>query len=290
MSEQQSLGLKLGQPVETKPAGEPVKSEWWLREIYKVAFKYPNRNEEAEVLIAEGAVVELRPALFRLQFPDLIGCRVEDRPLLGEQCEMTVRSSDGFSRTKFECVLLRIERDNVGASKWWQTEHFRIWFEQGSEESERAIEFIDGKVVALVPGWYAKLHADLVGKALLSEPAVRKLLEVAGADLQPPTWIERHVDHPLMTAEAFLSESGAVGSLDYIHKQRGMPWVEFGMVVEVDGKRGRVVGGNTNGNLNVLFDGEQRFSNCHPKWKTRFFRDGTIIAIDGELLDTGSTT
>jgi len=141
-----------------------------------------------------------------MQYPDLIGCRIASEPVLGQRCKMTTTAPGCVDRTKCEFWPFRIDRDNVGAPKWWQTEHFRIWFEQGSQESERAIEFKDGKVVALVPGWYAKVHADLVGKALLSEPEPRKLLEVAGADLQPPTWIERHVDHPLMTAEAFLSE------------------------------------------------------------------------------------
>lgn len=207
MSGQQSLGLKLGQPVETKPASEPTASPWWMREIYVITVKDLNRRAEAEMWVAQGVVVDLRPAWFMGEFANLIGSQVDGEPLLGELCQASAHGAvDSGDPVKWEYFPIRIERNNVGAPKWWQTEHFRIWFEQGSQESERAIEFKDGKVVALVPGWYAKAHADLVGKALLAEPAVRKLLEVAGADLQPPTWIERHVDHPLMTAEAFLSD------------------------------------------------------------------------------------
>ena len=205
MTGQQSLGLKLGQPVETKPASEPVKLPWWQREIYTVGMKFKHQDEHGEIVVAGGKAVQLMPVWFEREYPELVGAIIKDEPELGHPWQMTAMGPSGYPA--FEAIFcpMTIKRENIGAPKWWQTEHFRIWFEQGSEESERAIEFKDGKVVALVPGWYAKVHADLVGKALLSEPAVRKSLEVAGADLEPPTWIERHVDHSLMTAEAFLS-------------------------------------------------------------------------------------
>lgn len=116
MSGQQTLGLKLGQPVETKPASEPVKLPWW------------------------------------------------------------------------------------------QAEHFRLWFEQGAADSERAVEIRGGKVIALVPAWFAKSHSGLVGKSLTAEPKVGQVVEAFGADIPCPTWIEKHVDHPFMTGESFVRE------------------------------------------------------------------------------------
>jgi len=58
---------------------------------------------------------------------------------------------------------------------------------------------------------------------------------------------------------------------------RGLPAIKKGMRCEVDGKLGKVVGGNSSANLNVLFDGDKTVMNCHPYWKMKIFtEDGSI--------------
>lgn len=73
-------------------------------------------------------------------------------------------------------------------------------------------------------------------------------------------------------------------TLAYVQNQRGMPWVEIGMVIEVDGRRGVIKGGNDSGNLDVILDGQKHKQNCHPSWKTKYYRDDKVIAEDGKLL------
>lgn len=63
---------------------------------------------------------------------------------------------------------------------------------------------------------------------------------------------------------------------------RGMDWVRLGMMVEVDGHIGSIVGMNSSANLDVVFANKLKFgtapSNCHPTWRTRYFdKDGNII-------------
>ena len=72
-------------------------------------------------------------------------------------------------------------------------------------------------------------------------------------------------------------------SLDYIKNQRGLPFVEKGMRVEVNGRRGNIKGENASGNLNIVFDGEKKNSNCHPHWRIKYFNgDGSLIKEFGE--------
>jgi len=66
--------------------------------------------------------------------------------------------------------------------------------------------------------------------------------------------------------------------IDRIVQHRGLPPIKKGMRCEVDGKPGKVVGGNSSGNLNVLFDGQKHPMNCHPGWKMNIFNaDNTIF-------------
>ena len=58
----------------------------------------------------------------------------------------------------------------------------------------------------------------------------------------------------------------AATRLQTVNEHRGTDF-HIGERVLVDGKPGRVVGGNSSGNLDVLFDGEKHPGNCHPFWK-----------------------
>lgn len=206
MSGQQSLGLKLGQPVETKPAGAPGKLLWWQRESYRVPlrFRFMNRDHEAQVYVADGAVVDLTPSWFKNEFIELIGARIDNEPQLASPWQITVFLPSGVARFSGVFRPVSIERKIASAPMWWQEGHFRLWFEQGAADSERAVEIRGGKVIALVPAWFAKSHSELVGKTLTDEPKVGQVVELFGADIPAPTWIEKHVDHPLMTGESFV--------------------------------------------------------------------------------------
>ena len=58
---------------------------------------------------------------------------------------------------------------------------------------------------------------------------------------------------------------------------RGLDFLERNMLVEVDGKGGKVVG-NHGHNLLVKFDGFKQSSNCHPHWKTKYYnKQGEMI-------------
>ena len=76
-------------------------------------------------------------------------------------------------------------------------------------------------------------------------------------------------------------------NLDYVKHQRGLSFIEKGMRVELaygaTKKKGVVKGGNSSGNIDVLFDGCKRAENCHPTWAMKYFdKDGNIIAEYGE--------
>ncbi len=46
--------------------------------------------------------------------------------------------------------------------------------------------------------------------------------------------------------------------------------VVIGSPVVIDGKHGVIVGCNESMNLDVIFDGDYRVSNCHPAWRTEY--------------------
>lgn len=59
---------------------------------------------------------------------------------------------------------------------------------------------------------------------------------------------------------------------------RGLPKIKRGTPCEVDGKKGRVWGGNSSANLNIKFDESGNIFNCHPYWKMKILnRDGSIL-------------
>lgn len=70
-------------------------------------------------------------------------------------------------------------------------------------------------------------------------------------------------------------------NLDYIKKSRGLEFIEKGMKVENTYLRkvGIVKGGNSNGNIDVLFEGEKQKQNCHPTWAMKYYdKEGNLIA------------
>ncbi len=74
-------------------------------------------------------------------------------------------------------------------------------------------------------------------------------------------------------------------NLDYVKNNRGLDFVKKGMKVENTylKKVGIIKGGNSSGNLDILFDGEKRAENCHPTWAMKYFDDkGNLIKEFGE--------
>jgi hypothetical protein len=73
-----------------------------------------------------------------------------------------------------------------------------------------------------------------------------------------------------------------IRSLENVKKWRNMPWLKFGMAVEVNGKTGKVTGATTSLNVHVKFTNPEHHAfngNCHPFWETRYFdKDGKVIA------------
>lgn len=59
--------------------------------------------------------------------------------------------------------------------------------------------------------------------------------------------------------------------LDNTCKQRGLPSLAVGNPCEVDGRTGIIVGGNYSANLDVVFDGDNFASNCHPHWQMKIY-------------------
>lgn len=80
-------------------------------------------------------------------------------------------------------------------------------------------------------------------------------------------------------------------SLEYVRKQRHLPFVKRGMRVLLgSAQAGRITGGNRSGNLNVRLDGERHSGNAHPWYDIAYLdKDGTVLAdfrgLSSEALD-----
>jgi hypothetical protein len=59
--------------------------------------------------------------------------------------------------------------------------------------------------------------------------------------------------------------------IDATCEYRVIPRIRKGTPCEVDGRTGKIVGGNSSANFNVKFDEDGRISNCHPYWKMKIF-------------------
>lgn len=72
-------------------------------------------------------------------------------------------------------------------------------------------------------------------------------------------------------------------SLEYVRKNRRLPFLKRGMRVELSykskTKSGKITGANRSANIQVLFDGENTSQNCHPLWAMKYFDDnGNVLA------------
>lgn len=74
--------------------------------------------------------------------------------------------------------------------------------------------------------------------------------------------------------------------LDRVCEYRKLPLLKIGAECEVDGKKGIIVGGNCSANLNVLFDGENHYKNCHPGYKMRIFNSTGGLCYESDDLYT----
>jgi membrane carboxypeptidase/penicillin-binding protein len=71
--------------------------------------------------------------------------------------------------------------------------------------------------------------------------------------------------------------------IENMKRLRGMDFVRIGMMVEVNGNIGTVMGMSPSANLIVVFANQLKHGKdekrCHPTWKTRYFDlDGNVIA------------
>ena len=75
-------------------------------------------------------------------------------------------------------------------------------------------------------------------------------------------------------------------SLDSVCKNRGLPNLKVGAFCEVDGMKGVIVGGNYSSNLDVVIDGNEYVSNCHPAYKMRIFNSMGGVCYESDDLYT----
>ncbi len=73
-------------------------------------------------------------------------------------------------------------------------------------------------------------------------------------------------------------------AINSVVEYRDLPHLKKGQRCEVNGKPGKIWGGNHAANLNVLFDGDKRLANCHPNYKMRIFNDsGEIVYASDDV-------
>ena len=66
--------------------------------------------------------------------------------------------------------------------------------------------------------------------------------------------------------------------IDRVCDYRGLSKIKKNSKCVVDGRSGKVVGGNNSANLNVKFDDTGQVLNCHPGWRMKIFgEDGDIL-------------
>ncbi len=72
--------------------------------------------------------------------------------------------------------------------------------------------------------------------------------------------------------------SNTQSAINRVCEYRGLPPIKKGFPCIVDGRAGRVWGGNSAANLNVKFDGQRGVSNCHPYWRmTIYDKAGNLV-------------
>jgi len=70
--------------------------------------------------------------------------------------------------------------------------------------------------------------------------------------------------------------------IDSVCTQRNMPRVIKGAACNVDGRQGKIVGGNSSANFNVQFDDNGDIRNCHPYWKMQIYTPNGGLYYDYE--------
>lgn len=70
--------------------------------------------------------------------------------------------------------------------------------------------------------------------------------------------------------------------IDKVCEYRDIPKVTKGMACSVDGRFGKIVGGNTSSNFNVKFDDNGDIRNCHPYWNFQIYTANNCLYYDYE--------
>ena len=70
--------------------------------------------------------------------------------------------------------------------------------------------------------------------------------------------------------------------IDLVCNYRLVPHVIKGMECNVDGRKGKIVGGNSSCNFNVKFDDNGDILNCHPYWRFQIFTKTGLLYYDYE--------
>jgi hypothetical protein len=66
--------------------------------------------------------------------------------------------------------------------------------------------------------------------------------------------------------------------INRVCEYRGVPKIKKGTQCEVNGKTGRIWGGNSSANFNVKFDESGKIFNCHPYFKMKIFdNSGRVV-------------
>lgn len=63
-------------------------------------------------------------------------------------------------------------------------------------------------------------------------------------------------------------------------EKRGIQFCYQGMVIDVDGQKGIIVGANNHCNLEVVMEGTTYAQNCHPTWQTTYYDDKMNVVKD----------
>ena len=75
--------------------------------------------------------------------------------------------------------------------------------------------------------------------------------------------------------------------IDRVCKYRGiLIKIKKGQPCNVDGRDGKIVGGNSAANFNVKFNDNGNISNCHPYWRMQIYSDSGLIIYDYEQCIT----
>ncbi|WP_312070399.1 hypothetical protein, partial [Anaerotignum propionicum] len=73
-------------------------------------------------------------------------------------------------------------------------------------------------------------------------------------------------------------------SFEETKKYRSIPLIDYGTVVEIEGKRGFIVGDNRSCNFDVKFD--NGIFNCHPHYQMVYFDDAGNVLYDFRMVNS----